>query len=147
MQRTGIIAILILTLTIVSIWSFYTDNVSLVPRRSTTETSMTPKLTEAQTTIPMKRCIEAQVDGVIIHYREELFWNRDYFSEITKNRREFGYLLTGRFKERLSKYGEGRENAVNVRVEFDEVQRSTILTCEVHGAISKSDGGYHATFF
>lgn len=108
-------------------------------------------LTPAQNTImlekaPIKINIEARVDGLVIHYREELFWSEDHFSEILA-KPEFSPSLIRSFKENLSKYGEGREYVTDVEVEFDEAKRSTTLGCDAHGAVSRSDGSYHATFF
>ena len=41
--------------------------------------------------------------------------------------------------------GSGYEGA-NYAVEFDEVERSTSLTCEVHGPVSKRDSSFYGDF-
>jgi hypothetical protein len=43
-------------------------------------------------------------------------------------------------------YHERGEYAVGADVEFDETKKATVLKCDVHGAITKSDDSYRATF-
>jgi hypothetical protein len=160
MEKIKLIAILIVALTVGGVGGFYSQTTSIPQTLTVTVTSILPQLVEAQTVtitttvsltqpigIPVMRSVEARVEDVIVYYREELFWSEYYFSEITENQKEFTSFLIKKFEEDLSKHGEGGENTVQTNVEFDEARGSTILTCEVHGAISRSNGSYHATFF
>jgi len=157
------IAILIIAILVAGVGGYLVGQITFIPQTLTkTETFTTtfPSVPKTRTTTltttisvkqptynPMRRSIETRVDGVIIYYDEELFWSEDYFPEITKNRTEFSSSLVERFEEGLSKHGERGERVIGNKVEFNEVKRSTILNYEVHGAISRSDGSYHATFF
>lgn len=96
--------------------------------------------------MPLKDVIEVRVEGTIIHYQKESFWNKTKFSNVLRNKEEFESSLIKNFNENLSKYGERNENTVNADVEFNEISKSTILKCNVHGAISKNGKDYHATF-
>ena len=49
-------------------------------------------------------------------------------------------------KEDLSRYGERREYAAGAEVIIDEKKKATVLKCDIHGAISESEGEYYATF-
>lgn len=91
--------------------------------------------------------ISVEAEGIILHYREELLWSENQFSEIMENQDEFRANLIGNFSESLSTHGEGGEYVVDACVEFNETRKSTILRCEVYGAVSKTGKRYTATFF
>lgn len=95
----------------------------------------------------LKNVIEVRAEGTILHYRKESFWNEIKFSEIMENKTDFISDLIQNFNESLSVYGEGGERGTNARVEINEKNKSTVLRCDVHGAIRKSGNSYHATFF
>ncbi len=90
--------------------------------------------------------IMVEVEGTIIHYQKQSFWNESEFSAIMENREEFKNAVIEDFTEKLSGYGERGESAVGADVEFEETKRATVLKCDVHDAITKSDDGYRATF-
>jgi hypothetical protein len=90
--------------------------------------------------------ITVEVEGTIIHYQQQSFWNESEFSAIQANKEEFKNAVIKDFTEELSRYGEGGEYAVNADVVFDEARKATILKCDVHDAITKSDDSYRATF-
>jgi hypothetical protein len=91
--------------------------------------------------------IRVEAEGVLLRYKEELFWSEDQFSAIVENQDEFSSNLIGNFSESLSTYGEREEYAVDADVEFNETGKSTVLKCVVCGAVSKSGNRYTATFF
>jgi hypothetical protein len=90
--------------------------------------------------------ITVEVEGTIIHYQKQSFWNESEFSAILENKEEFKNAVIEDFTEKLSRYGERGESAVGADVEFDETKRATVLKCDVHDAITKSDDSYRATF-
>jgi hypothetical protein len=90
--------------------------------------------------------ITVEVEGTIIHYQQQSFWNESEFSAILANKEDFRTAVIKDFNEELSRYGERGEFAVGADVEFDETGKATILKCDVHDAITKSDGKYRATF-
>jgi len=95
----------------------------------------------------LKNVIEVRAEGTILHYRKESFWNEIKFSEIMENKTDLISDLIQNFNESLSVYGEGGERGTNAQVEINEKNKSTVLRCDVHGAIRKSGNSYHATFF
>lgn len=86
------------------------------------------------------------VEGTIIHYQKQSFWNESEFFGILENREGFKTALIQDFNEKISRYGERGEYAVGADVEFDETKKATVLKCDVHDAITKSDDSYRATF-
>jgi hypothetical protein len=48
--------------------------------------------------------------------------------------------------ENLKRFLSSGYEAVNCAVEFDEAERSTSLTCELHGVVSKRDNGFYGDF-
>jgi len=90
--------------------------------------------------------IMVEVEGTIIHYQKQSFWNESEFSAILENKEEFKNAVIEDFTEKLSRYGERGESAVGADVEFDETKRATVLKCDIHDAITKSDDSYRATF-
>ena len=87
--------------------------------------------------------ITVEVEGTIIHYQKQSFWNESEFSAILENKEEFKNAVIQDFDEKM--YHERGEYAVGADVEFDETKKATVLKCDVHGAITKSDDSYHAT--
>lgn len=94
----------------------------------------------------LKENIMVEVEGAIIHYQRQSFWNESEFSAILENENDFKSTLLEKFADSLSRYGERGEYAVDADVEFDEARKATVLKCDVHGAITKSDDSYRATF-
>ena len=88
--------------------------------------------------------ITVEVEGTIIHYQKQSFWNESEFSAILENKEEFKNAVIQDFDEKM--YHERGEYAVGADVEFDETKKATVLKCDVHGAITKSDDSYRATF-
>lgn len=97
-----------------------------------------------ETMKPLKRVIEAKAEGVVVHYQKESFWDKDHFLKIIKSKANFESEQIKEFKDSLSKYG---KNAANCKMEFNESKRTTLMICDVHGAISKRTGDrYYSTF-
>lgn len=91
----------------------------------------------------MGRNVEVEAEGLILHYRDESFWNEDGFSRILQGQAGFKFSEVRQFIEHLSEY---RLSATGYEIEFNESRRSTVLTCDIHGAISKSGERYTAEF-
>lgn len=88
--------------------------------------------------------ITVEVEGTIIHYQKQSFWNESEFSAILENKEEFKNVVILDFNEKM--YHERGEYAVGADVEFDEMKKATVFKCDVHDAIRESDGEYYATF-
>lgn len=91
--------------------------------------------------------VKVEAQGVVLHYEGETFWSEDEWSRMLENKDEFRADLVGKFTSDLSRHGERGERAVNAKLEFNEDGKSTILRCDIHGAISKRGNSYRATFF
>jgi hypothetical protein len=94
----------------------------------------------------LENSITVEVEGTIIHYQKQSFWDESEFSAILENKEGFKNAVITEFTEKLSEYGEQGEYAVGADVEFDEAKKATVLKCDVHDAITKSDDSYRATF-
>ena len=92
----------------------------------------------------LENYITVEVEGTIIHYQKQSFWNESEFLAIFENKEEFKNAVIQDFDEKM--YHERGEYAVGADVEFDETKKATVLKCDVHGAITKSDDSYRATF-
>jgi hypothetical protein len=91
----------------------------------------------------IERIVEVEAQGVVVHYQDESFWNEDEYYTILGNEDEFASELTRKFTNELSRHN---KHAVNANVGFNKDNKSTILTCDVHGAITKRDHSYYAVF-
>ena len=80
----------------------------------------------------LKNVIEARAEGEVLHYRKESFWNEKDFSEISESRKEFESKEIDSFKKNLGRYS---KYAVNPKVEFNKARISTILICDIKGAM------------
>ena len=94
----------------------------------------------------LENYITVEVEGTIIHYQKQSFWNESEFLAILENREEFKNAVIEDFDEKLMRYGERGEYAVGADVKIDETKKATVLKCDIHGAIRESDGEYYATF-
>ena len=92
----------------------------------------------------LENYIMVEVEGTIIHYQKQSFWNESEFLAIFENKEEFKNAVIQDFDEKM--YHEQGEHAVGADVEFDETKKATVLKCDVHDAIRESDGEYYATF-
>jgi hypothetical protein len=63
------------------------------------------------------------------------------------NKAKFSSDLIANFVEDVSRHGEKCEEVAKANVEFNQGKRSTVLKCDIHGAISRTGNSYHATFF
>ena len=66
--------------------------------------------------------ITVEVEGTIIHYQKQSFWNESEFSVILENKEEFKNAVIQDFDEKM--YHERGESAVGADVEFDETKKS-----------------------
>jgi hypothetical protein len=94
----------------------------------------------------LKSNITVEVEETIIHYQKQSFWTESDFIAILDNKKVFKNKVIRDFNEKLSRYGERGEYAVGADVEFNEAKKATVLKCDVHDAITKSDDRYRATF-
>lgn len=94
-----------------------------------------------------KQVVTVEVQGTALHYQGESFWTEDRFSLILENQEGFASDLIEDFTNNVSSYGEGNEQVTNATVVVNEDTKSTILKCDVYGAIWKSGNRYQATFF
>jgi hypothetical protein len=111
-----------------------------------------PTLTPAPTPTPtamekMEQIVKVEAEGVILHCQAESLWSEDKFSAISQIRDDFSSDLIEKFTDDVSKHGERGEYVTNAYVEFNEERKSTILRCDVEGAVRKSENEYSATFF
>ena len=90
--------------------------------------------------------ITVEVEGTIIHYQQQSFWNESEFSAILENKEDFKSEVIKDVNEKISGYGERGEYAFGADVEFEETKKATVLKCDVCDAITKSDDSYRATF-
>ena len=82
----------------------------------------------------------------VIHYQKQSFSEESEFSEILENEEEFENVVIQCLKEDLSRYGERGEYAAGAEIIIDEKKKATVLKCDIHGAISESEGEYYTTF-
>jgi hypothetical protein len=94
-----------------------------------------------------KSIVKTEIEGVVLHYQNESYWEGGQYSAILRNKAKFSSDLIAKFVEDVSTRGEKCEEVANAYVEFNEGKKSTILTCNIHGAISRTGNSYHATFF
>nr|AAU83329.1 hypothetical protein GZ27E7_3 [uncultured archaeon GZfos27E7] len=94
----------------------------------------------------LKSNITMEVEETFIHYQKQSFWTESDFVAILDNKKVFKNNVIRDFNEKLSRYGERGEFAVGADVEFYEAKKATVLKCDVHDAITKSDDSYRATF-
>lgn len=78
----------------------------------------------------IKEDIKIEVEGGILHYQRESFWDEKGFYEILNSKVEFVAKELNSFKRDVRRYG---RNIVNPKIEFDESKRVSILLCDVKG--------------
>lgn len=110
--------------------------------------TVTPVPTPTSTAMEeVARIVKVEAEGVILHHQAESLWSEDEFSTILQNGDGFSSDLIEKFTDDVSKHGERGEYVANAYVEFNEEGKSTVLRCDIEGAVSKSEGKYSATFF
>jgi hypothetical protein len=110
--------------------------------------TMTPAPTPTPTAMEeMEQIVKVEAEGVILHHQAESLWGEDEFSTILQNRGGFSSNLVEKFTDDVSKHGERGEYVTNACVEFSEEGKSTVLRCDIEGAVRKSESKYSATFF
>jgi hypothetical protein len=107
----------------------------------------TTALAPTSTPKAMEQIVKVEAEEVVLHYRAESLWGGDEFSTILRNRDVFSSDLIEKFIDDVSKHGERGEHVANAYVEFNEEGKSTVLRCDIEGAVSKSESKYSATFF
>lgn len=111
------------------------------PPTFTPSPTHTPLPTEAIS--PVRRVISTKVEvgETVVHYRDKTFWDEAQFSWIMEHKADF----KSEGIEKLEGVPSGYEGA-NYAVEFDDTEKSTSLTCEVHGCVSKRDSSFYGDF-
>jgi hypothetical protein len=97
------------------------------------------RITELSDLTRTKSIIEVGAEGGVLHYQNESFWAEDQFSKILEYKAQFTSNIINQLNETLSIYGERNEYAVDAKVEFNQTRKSTILKCDIHGAMTSSD--------
>jgi hypothetical protein len=95
----------------------------------------------------VEQIVKVEAEGVILHYQAESLWSEDEFSTILQNRDGFSSELIAKFTDDVSEHGERGEYVSNAYVKFSEERKSTVLRCDIEGAVRKSESEYSATFF
>lgn len=99
--------------------------------------TMTPASAPSPTAMEeMEQIVKVEAEGVILHYRAETLWSEGKFSTILQNREDFSSNLVEKFTDDVSKHGERGEYVANAYVEINEEGKSTVLRCDIEGAIS-----------
>jgi hypothetical protein len=80
---------------------------------------------------PLRNVVEIKAEGEILQYRRESLWNEKDFAKVLESKKEFKSNEIMSFKKSLERYN---KYAVNPEVEFNEVRKSTALTCDIKGA-------------
>jgi len=93
-----------------------------------------------------KQIIEVKVVDQLVHYQCQSFWVEEKFAGILADKTGFEVKTVEEFNKNVARYGERGEYVVLRSIKFNEDKRATILTAEIHNAISKSGDSYHATF-
>jgi hypothetical protein len=91
--------------------------------------------------------VNVETEGVVLHYQNESYWEEGQYSVILQDKAKFSSDLIAKFVEDVSTHGEKCEEVANANIEINQGEMSTILKCDIHGAISKTGNNYHATFF
>ena len=79
-----------------------------------------------------EQIIEIKAEAEILHYQRESLWIGGEFSKILESKKKFESKEIESFENNLERHN---KYIVNVEVEFDEARKSTILTCDVRGAM------------
>ena len=79
----------------------------------------------------LRNVIEVRVEGEILHYQKESFWNEEDFCQILGLKKKFEFKEIDSFRKHFERYN---RHIVNSKVELDEAIKSTTLTCDVKGA-------------
>lgn len=139
---------------IVTATSTLTPAPTLPPTSSPTPTPTTPPTVQAtpgraielDELTRIRSTIKVKAKGIVLHYRDESSWREDQYPVIMENKAEISSDLITKFVDALSRHSERGEHTVNAEVEFDESRKSTILRCDIHGAVSERDDSYYAVF-
>jgi hypothetical protein len=94
-----------------------------------------------------KSIVRVETEGLVLHYQNESYWEEGQYPVILQNKAKFSSGLIAKFVEDVSRHGEKCEDVANANVEFNEERKSTVLRCDIEGAVSKSENKYNATFF
>jgi len=99
--------------------------------------------TEFTALVETESTVKVKAQGVVIRYQRQSSWDEDELSTILKDKDGFSSWVIAKFVDDLSKHG---KQAVDATVEFNKETKSTILSCNIHGAITKKDNSYYAVF-
>lgn len=108
---------------------------SVTPKESTV---ISINVVQAPSTGPLefgnltKSVIEVRAEGEILHYQNQSFWSEDSFSLILKSKDKFRFEEIASFNKSLQRYG---KIMITPKIEFDEENKSTILICDIRGAM------------
>jgi hypothetical protein len=119
-----VIIVVMVCITVVGVFAWWATKRELAPPSWLGETAK-------------EKSIEIIAKEPILHYQENLFWDENQFSEITKPQNDFCSAQIEKFNERYN------VTADNFSFEFDEKREMTILKCDVHGKFSGSWYDFH----
>ena len=79
----------------------------------------------------LSKVIKIKAEGEVLHYQRESFWSNGEFSKLLELKEEFESKEIDSFKSTLERYN---RDAVNSKIEFDELKKSTVLICDIKDA-------------
>ena len=120
-----------------------TPTSTLAPSPTSTIQAAPGRAIELGNLTKTRNAIKVTTEATIVHYQDESWWQEDQYPTILDNKDEFGSDLMAKFSDSLSG---NSQRAVDTGVDFDESKRSTILRCDIHGAVSEKDNSYYAVF-
>jgi len=91
----------------------------------------------------IQRIIQVEADGLICHYSCQCFWTEDEFSAHFANQAQFKADFKEHFEGRLAKE---RVSASDYSFSFDSATQSTLIRCDIHDAVSRTENKYTARF-
>jgi len=79
---------------------------------------------------PIKQEVKIRVEDNILHFYKETFWSENDFVKLSKFKNEFVLSEINSFKNNLKDH---ERYITNLRLNFDESRKATILSCDVKG--------------
>lgn len=94
----------------------------------------------------MRRVVEVKTEELTLHYRQQSFRGEKEFATHSANQAQFKSNFITDFEEGLA-LSDRPVSASDYSVSFDSTNSSITIQCDIHGAISKTNNRYRATFF
>jgi hypothetical protein len=94
----------------------------------------------------IKQVIEVNTEGLTLHYLRQSFWGENVLAAYLADQAQFEDNLINDFEQGLAQ-SDRPVSASDYSFSLDRANRSMTIQCDIHGAISKIDSNYRATFF